>query len=422
MKLKQLILFVIILLASCFASFSLFAQIPTSGLVAYWPMNGNYTNPINSALNGTNTASTASADKFGTANSAMNFSNPTSTVAQYATHPVHASTSFSGTQNFTITFLFYISTPWIQNGGLYDNCLNYGGYGIYIWKPGTNPNLQFNYKNGSVGSSQLTTGVWRHGAFVRNGGTLSIYINGMLNASASEGTMAPVYSYPARFGTMFYASYPHYNPLNGKLDEFRIYNRALSALEITQMASTTLPLVLTDLSAVKKPVGIQLNWETLSEQSTSHFEVERSNNATDFVSIGRVNAAGNSMDKKQYNFIDTRPLPGTNFYRLRMVDIDNKFTYSRVVAVKNNNDNLFTLQLFPNPVSDVLQVQVPSQQREVVTVSVSNTTGQVIYQRQWQVAEGNNAFSMPVAMFAPGQYYLTVQGSVSKQSLPFIKK
>ncbi len=425
MKLKQLILFVAILLASCFISFTLFAQIPASGLVAYWPMNGNYTDAGPFGINGTNAGTTATADKFGVANRAMDFNNPTNTVSQVATHPVNSNLNFAAGQNFTVAFLFFIKSPWVHTGGLYDNCLNYNGYGIWIRQNGgpTTYTFQFNYRNGSLASSGITIGLWQHVTFVRNGGVLSIYLNGVLNSSGPEGTGTPSYPYPARFGTMFFEgmSPANYNPLHGRLDEFRIYNRALSALEITNLASVTLPLVLTDLSAVKKQAAIQLNWATASEQNTSHFEVERSSDGINFSTIGQVTAAGQSNSKKEYVFNDTRPMPATNFYRLRMVDIDNKFTLTRIVAVKNSTDNN-TIQLFPNPVTDLLQLQIPASRRETATLSVSTLTGQVVYQRQLQLNEGNNAFSIPAAQFAPGQYYIIVNSSAGRQSLPFVKK
>jgi hypothetical protein len=384
-------------------------------------MNGNYTNTATSALNGTNTASTPTTDKFGTANSAMNFSNPTSTAEQYATHPIHASTSFSGTQNFTITFLFYISTPWIQNSGLYDNCLNYGSPGIYVRNVGANPNLQFNYKNGSVGSTQLTTGIWWHGTFVRNNGVLSIYINGILNATASEGSVAPTYSYPARFGTMFYHTYPHYNPLNGKLDEFRIYNRALTASEISGLAFTTLPLTLGDFTAVKLASSVKLNWQTLTETNTSYFIVERSADATVFTSVGTVNAAGNSAGSIAYNFTDNAPLAGTSFYRLKMVDIDQTFTYSRVVAVKNETEEP-VLQLFPNPVSNLLQLQIPSHKKQKAGIIITNTNGNTVYRKEIQLAEGNNGSSIPVDRLPAGIYLLHIEYEAGRFTQRFIKK
>lgn len=423
MKLNQLITVAAILTASCFTGGSLYSQIPSSGLVAYWPMNGNYNDAGPNGIHGTNLSSTATTNKFGAVNSAMNYNNPVSVVAQYATHPVNSNVNFATGQNFTISFLFHINSPWLHNGGLYDNNLNYSGPGIYIWKPGANPNFQFNYRNGSVASTAITIGVWHHAAFVRNAGTLSIYINGLLNASGPEGTQTPVYNFPARFGTMFFDGLtpPQYNGLHGSLDEFRIYNRALSVAEIAQMASAILPLKLGNFSAIQTQAGVRLNWETLSEQNTSHFEIERSADGIDFRKTGEVTAAGNSANQRTYTFHDFQPLPGINYYRLKMVDVNQIFTYSRVVAIKNDA-SLITMQLFPNPVTDILQVQIPSNRAVTSNIRIADAAGKLVYSKSVQLSNGNNAVSIPVLYLLPAVYYLVADDGEKRQTLPFIKK
>jgi hypothetical protein len=410
----------LLVLLSCFISFSLFSQIPTNGLVAYWKMDGNYTDAGPNGINGTNVNSTATTNKAGTANSAMNFSNPGSTVPQFASHPVNANLNFSSAQNFSISFLFYLPS-WIHNAGFYDNNLNYNGIGIWIWNIG-NIVVQFNFRNGSLASTPITLGVWHNITCTRNNGTLRIYLDGALKTTGSEGSQTPSYGFPGKFGTMSFNGQtpPEYNGLNGKIDEFRIYNRALTAVEIGGIASITLPLKLGDFTGIKNSAGIKLNWETITEQNTSHFEIERSSNGTDYTTIGTLNAAGNSSDKRNYSFTDLNPLPGTNFYRLKMVDIDRSAVYSRVIAIKN--ENLLTLQLFPNPAKDVLQVQVPSLKKEMMRIFISDASGKIVYERDLQVNEGNNAISIPVLTLPPGVYHLTTATPENRRSEMFIRQ
>ena len=95
-------------------------------------MNGNYTDAGPNGINGTNSGSTASTNVFATANTAMAFSNPGSPVVQFATHPINANSSFGTNQDFTIDFsVFTSSQP--HAGGIYDNNLNYGGPGVFMW-------------------------------------------------------------------------------------------------------------------------------------------------------------------------------------------------------------------------------------------------------------------------------------------------
>jgi hypothetical protein len=104
-----------------------------------------------------------------------------------------------------------------------------------------------------------------------------------------------------------------------------------------------------------------------------------------------------------------------------MADLDNTFTHSRVIAVKNDNA-LLTIQLFPNPVSDVLQVQIPSVKKETVTARITDATGRSVYVNQLPLAEGNNATSIPVQQLPTGTYYLVIDAKAGRQSRKFIKQ
>ena len=420
MKLKQLLLFFVLLITTCLLSFSLFAQ-TTVGMLAHFKMDGSITNLGSAAVTGTAIGTSYTTNNAGAPNKAIQFPG---NVNSYVDFVDNGNLDFPSGTNFTISFSFYFNGT--ANGGLIDNCLNYGGWGVWFWSTVSGVwNIQFNYKNGSVGSAAATNfalNQWHHVAAVRNNGTISIYIDGVFRLSAAEGTTAPTYPLNLIAGAFAFSGYspPRYNPLNGKMDEIRIYNRALSAAEIAGLTPSALPLKLDAFTATKKPTGIQLNWETISEQNTSYFEIERSTDGTNFVSIGRVNAIGNSATRQYYSFTDVQPFPGTNFYRLKMADNDAAFTLSRIIAVKNENS--IRLQVFPNPVSDVLQVQLPSLKKETVTISITDAVGKSVYTRSTQLSEGNNASSIPVQHLPKGTYYFILTNKEERQSIKFIKQ
>jgi hypothetical protein len=420
MKLKQLLLFFVLLITTCLLSFSLFSQ-TTVGMLAHFKMDGSITNLGSANVTGTANGTTYTTNNAGVANKAILLAGTTTSWIDFVDN---GNLDFSGTANFTISFSFFYNGT--ANCGLLDNGLNYGGWGVWFWSQQSGVwNIQFNYKNGSVGSAAATAfalNQWHHVAAVRNNGTLSVYIDGVFRLSGAEGTSSPTYPLNMIAGAMAFASYspPRYNPFTGKLDELRIYNRALSAAEIAGLTPSALPLKLEDFTATKKPTGIQLNWETLSEQNTSHFEIERSTDGTNFVSIGRVNTAVNSSTRQYYTYTDVQPSPGTNFYRLKMADNDAAFTLSRVIAVKNQNS--IQLQVFPNPVTDVLQVQLPSNKKETITISITDAMGKSVYTRTMQLNEGNNASSIPVQHLPKGTYYFILTNKEERQSIKFIKQ
>src|SRR4029079_8939151 len=94
-----------------------------------------------------------------------------------------------------------------------------------------------------------------------------------------------------------------------------------------------LPVTFIGFTAELKNKSVLLQWQTENERNLSRFIIERSADGNTFSSVGNVAAAGNSSTKINNTILDQLPLPGVNFYRLKMIDTDGKFKYSKVVAI-----------------------------------------------------------------------------------------
>jgi Concanavalin A-like lectin/glucanases superfamily len=400
----------------------------TTGMVAYFPLNGNITDAGPNGISGTNFGGTATTNNAGTANSAMNFANVPAPVAQYATHVTNANTSFAATQNFTIAFACNInSIP--HPGGLYDNNLNYGGPGVWLWNANGFPQINFNFKNGNIGTTNgaLTLNTWKHIAAVHNGTNISIYINGVLNVSGAESTTAPVYSFPARIGSMFFNGFtpPQYNGLNGKLDELRIYNRALTVAEILLLSQRALPIKLTSFTATQKNNDVTIQWQTAQEANTKQFNVQRSADGINFTTLSVVAAKGNTVNNTNYTYTDNTIATLVNtavvYYRLQSVDFDGKTQYSPVVTVSllSKSSNVVVLQ---NPVKNNMALQITLQQQQQVIITVANSIGQQVNTIQQVLPSGKTTLTIPTTTFTKGIYYVTVHYKNTKQTLPILKE
>ncbi|MBL0145656.1 MAG: T9SS type A sorting domain-containing protein [Chitinophagaceae bacterium] len=418
----------IIFTTICLFYIGILAAQTTTGMVAYFPMNGTITDAGPNSIAGTNFGATATNNKAGVPNSAMSFANPASTVPQYATHAVNANTSFGATQNFTIAFAVLINTiP--HAGGLYDNNLNYGGPGVWLWNANGFPQIQFNFKNNSVGSTNgaIPLSTWRHVAAVRNNGTLSIYINGILNASAAEGTTAPIYSFPARIGSMFYNGFtpPQYNGLNGNMDELRIYNRALSAAEIQTLSSTVLPIKLTNFTATQNNNEIKLAWQTAGDFNASHFTVQRSADGNTFTGIAKVNTNGNANTTGNYSYTDaiinSLITYSTIYYRLQMTDTDGKTQYSNVVVVKLNNTTTNLLALPANTVTSSLTLLLNSTTQKQIQISITDAMGRLLCTNNIVLTNTIQTIYLPVHNLPKGLYYVTASSNAAKETKQFLK-
>jgi Concanavalin A-like lectin/glucanases superfamily len=404
---------------------------PTTGLVAYWPMNGNFNDAGPNALNGTNNGATAAANKNGQANSAMSFSNPSpsaTTVNQFVLLPASSLLNFSGTQNFSIVFWMYISSPLLHANGMYENNLNTAGIGVWMWNSG-GLKIQFNYKNGSIGTpvGAFTTDGWYNVACIRNNGTLSTYINGVLSVSGPEGTTAPTYPIQARFGTMSSTTFPpsnNYNGLTGMLDEMRVYNRALTLAEIQQIYAL-LPVKLTSFTATKNNTDVVLSWQTEYEQNSSHFNIQRSTDGINFTNISTTPAKSNSSLPSNYQFTDNTAKDLANvktvFYRLQMVDIDASKVNSGTVAVKLDTDKR-ELTILQNPAGNDLRMQFSSSAKEIAHIIITDNSGRQLLTKQIQLNIGTVSTVIPVNALAAGNYYITVTSTQGKQTKAFLKQ
>lgn len=135
------------------------------------------------------------------------------------------------------------------------------------------------------------------------------------------------------------------------------------ALASTSMVNP-LPIELASFSAAAKDETVVLNWTTASEHHSNYFVVERSADLKSFESIGEISAAGVSTQRKQYSHTDAYPMTGQNYYRLKFVDADGSFSYSKVQVV----DMMIGLSVFPNPSNGVFNL---NQQQEFTVLDAT---------------------------------------------------
>ena len=114
--------------------------------------------------------------------------------------------------------------------------------------------------------------------------------------------------------------------------------------------TNVLPLRLLEFSAVKKEMAATLRWTTTNEINTDKFIVERSTGNNNWISLVNISALHDPSGTNSYIYTDLNPVPGVNYYRLKMTDINGHFTYSETRKVVFGSDyKPFTLS--PNPAS-----------------------------------------------------------------------
>jgi hypothetical protein len=108
-----------------------------------------------------------------------------------------------------------------------------------------------------------------------------------------------------------------------------------------------LPVELSSFKANSVGDAVTLDWSTATQLNFSHFEVEHSINANDWSVLAEVQGEGTTNDLMTYTYTHSLPHNGKNYYRLRMVDLDETFEYSDIESVQVNGKNAFSVS--PNP-------------------------------------------------------------------------
>ena len=121
--------------------------------------------------------------------------------------------------------------------------------------------------------------------------------------------------------------------------------------------SSALPVELTSFTAEIQNNSIKLNWQTATEVNNYGFEIERSQNSV-WVKIGFVKGNGNSNSAKVYSFTDAQKLSGKYSYRLKQIDNDGVFEYSKVIETYFELPETFNLsQNYPNPFNPITKIE-----------------------------------------------------------------
>ena len=182
-----------------------------------------------------------------------------------------------------------------------------------------------------------------------------------------------------------------------------------NTVAVMSLASVT-PVKLANFSGKSIENRNQLTWTTTTELNTNNFEIERSENAKDFVLIGKQKAVGTSSLAQTYTFNDVNNKSAL-YYRLKINDNNGTYSYSNIIKI--SKDSKATISLYPNPSRNI--VSITGDKMEQITVT--DIIGKIVLQKS--IASSNNT-TLNVAGLSKGIYSVNVKNVFGTQSTKLI--
>jgi Fungalysin metallopeptidase (M36)/Secretion system C-terminal sorting domain len=188
---------------------------------------------------------------------------------------------------------------------------------------------------------------------------------------------------------------------------------------ITKIIAAVLPLNLVSFGGYLQQRDAILQWKTSSEVNTQYFYVERSFDGSNFNKAGELaataNAAGSGYGFTDAGLIQNPAYKGVVYYRLKMLDRDGAFTFSKVVRLSSVAKGLLTVS--PNPVKDQLAISGFTDNR-LYNVSVTDMSGKIL--QTGRVSFLNNR--VDVSSLSSGMYIISLQGNNGPDVYRFVKE
>jgi hypothetical protein len=176
-------------------------------------------------------------------------------------------------------------------------------------------------------------------------------------------------------------------------------------VEDYQAPATILPVTFGNVTAEAKNCNIYVAFDYLSQQNNKEFDIETSTNGVAWKTVAVLGNTGNAGPNK-YSFIHTSPKTGSNYYRIKQVDMDGRFSYSKTVVANSNCDGKQNIVSYPNPVFNLLTVVLPIMSNKT-ELRVTDAAGKILLTKV--ATSGINTIDMQ--RLTPGSYMVQILSS-----------
>jgi parallel beta-helix repeat protein len=182
-------------------------------------------------------------------------------------------------------------------------------------------------------------------------------------------------------------------------------NRGVTSRDTVSVnVSTILPVKLSSFSGYRSGNKVNLKWVTESEINVRQYIIERSVDGRVFSQIGQI-ASTNAAAQNVYNFVDQSPLQGRNYYRLEMVDNDNKKAYSNIVLVNMASRQPFRID-YAAVTTNAIRLTVNADRQQVLNIVAVDAAGRVVMTKQTHLQPGANTVTNEISSIPKSVYFI----------------
>jgi hypothetical protein len=189
----------------------------------------------------------------------------------------------------------------------------------------------------------------------------------------------------------------------------------------TTLTNGPLPVVVNYFNGTRQGSNHLLNWKVTCNSTPSvTMTLERSASSTGgFTGINIINATV-ARCNQPFNYTDAQPLKGMNYYRLKMVDVDGKVSYSNIVALLNAVKGFDIISIAPNPVvNNNFNLNVASAQSGKMDISIFDMQGRLVNRQSLNLIAGYNSMPVNVSNLSPGTY--TIKSIIADEQSKVIR-
>lgn len=182
-----------------------------------------------------------------------------------------------------------------------------------------------------------------------------------------------------------------------------------------------LPITLSNFTGYSSNEGSRLSWKAMTANLNSRFEVERAAGVTGkFEKIASLPAKATGETGYEYN--DAAPSKPESFYRIKMIDENGQYTYSKTLKISFAGSVLAIDNIYPSVCSNTVNLLISSNRATHLQLTIMDMTGRVSKTQNLTIVAGSNTYSLDVSALSKGQYFLVMNNTQEVKTGRFIKQ